>query len=131
MKKFNFKKIGMRVGGAAVGGAAAKAVNKVLPNLNPTMRSGGKILLGAILPELAPKSDLLGAVGMGMIGAATAEIVADKIPALAGTEDDLRVGGPWNDDVTGFEEGSDQPTFELSGTDDMRIGATDDEIMEG
>lgn len=69
MKKFDFKKIATKAAGAATGGAAAALVqDRLFTDMNPKLKAGLQIVAGAVLPELAPKSEFLNAAGMGMIG---------------------------------------------------------------
>lgn len=78
---------------AAVGGAASLAVNKIIPaSINPKIRGIGKILIGAVLPEIAPRTKMLEPFGMGFAGQAGAELAADLIPAIAGPDEIEGVG---------------------------------------
>ena len=83
-KKFNVKKIMSKVGGAATGGAIGQASNKVLGKFDPKIGAGVKILAGAVLPELAPKSEFVSEMGSGMIGVGAAELLKSFVPGLAG-----------------------------------------------
>lgn len=91
--KMNFKKIGMKAAGGATGGVAGKMVNKFLPNLNPKLRAGLKIIAGAAIPEFMPKNAFVGDMGVGMIAIGAAELVEELAPALvsgvAGKDDGL------------------------------------------
>ncbi len=71
MKKFDFKKIGMRIGGVAAGAVGGELLNKIafVGNLKPALRGGIKIIAGAVLPEFMPKQVMLGHIGDGLIAA--------------------------------------------------------------
>lgn len=84
-KKFDFKKIGMKVAGVGAGAVAARFADKPLTNMNPKIRSIGKILVGAILPELAPKSPMVDHVGCGMLAVGAADLfVTMTVQTLSG-----------------------------------------------
>jgi hypothetical protein len=118
--------------GSAVGGAASMAVNKVIPaSINPKLRGIGKIVLGAILPELAPKSKLLDYAGAGFTGVAGAELAGELIPALK----EGAVKGIGNDSAYVIDEDSAQVSGDvdvINGDEGVEVvieGAEEDPII--
>jgi hypothetical protein len=108
-KKFDFKKIGIRVGGSVAGGVVGRFADKPLANMNPKIRSIIKIGVGAILPELAPKSDFLGSVGAGLTGVGGADLFDTMVNKTApvsgiGTDFDMALGATEDYDVNGIGE---------------------------
>ncbi|MGZ4040409.1 MAG: hypothetical protein ACXVNR_07595, partial [Bacteroidia bacterium] len=74
-KKIDFKKIGMRFGGGAVAGAASFGVEALVPaTVNPWFKAVGKLVVGAVIPEFAPKNDFLSATGAGFIACGTEQV---------------------------------------------------------
>lgn len=128
MAKFNFKNISKRVmngGAAALGGGAGLALNKVIPaSINPKMRSVIKILGGAIIPELAPKMNILESAGLGMCGQAGGELAGQMIPSLGGAG----VEGIGKNDA---EYVIDEDFQRVHGVDDVVSGTEDDEVLSG
>ena len=127
MAKFNFKSVTKGIVSetipAAVGGAASLALDKVIPDsieekLNPKMIAGGKILIGAIIPEVFKKQKMLKPFALGFIGAAAADLTADIVPTLAKTSKVSGIG-----EVDSIEE---EYLF-----DEAMNGAADDETMSG
>lgn len=121
-KKFDIKKIGMKAAGLGAGAVAAGLVNKVLPNFNPKLRSALKIAAGVILPELAPKQDLIGHAGDGMVAVGVLELVQQFAPGMVSGFDDA-VAGEYVTD-SGFE--SEYPGVSAV-NDDESLGANDEE----
>lgn len=118
-KKFNVKRIVSRVGGAAAGGVVSQVSNKVLGNFDPKISGAIKVAAGAILPELAPKSDFVSQMGSGLIGAAAAGLVGALVPSLAGVE------GIGSEEYITDEE-------YMSGIDDENaIAGDDDNAIQG
>ncbi|NVO11716.1 MAG: hypothetical protein HXX16_17275 [Bacteroidales bacterium] len=118
----------MRGGGGAAGGVAAFgidwAANKFLPNVNPNYIGVGEIVLGAIVPEFAPKQKILDHVGSGMCGAASNNIMNRLLsPApttkVSGTDESLLSG-------LGASEQFFPTDSAMNGTDDPTMGASDD-----
>ena len=108
MGKFNMKNVTKGIVQetipAAVGGAASLAIDKVIPGaikekLNSKMIAGGKILIGAIVPEVFKKQKMLKPFALGFIGAAAANLTAELVPALADTSTVSGIG-----DVDTLEE---------------------------
>lgn len=89
-KKIDFKKVGARVGGAAAGGAGAYGLDKLFPEMDPRIRAGIKLGVGAIVPEFVPeKNKTLKAAaegfGSALMGAGGAEMMHALIkPAVEG-----------------------------------------------
>jgi hypothetical protein len=124
-KKINFGNIAVNAAGAAAGGAGVLLVNKFLPNLNPLIRGGAQVLLGAALTELVPakgnKPSFVAAAGQGMIGAAVVKTAENLFPAFVSGVDDIM-------------NGADEPIYvdaeyadDVSGIDDV-VGAIEDDI---
>lgn len=89
-RKIDFAKIGMKALGLGVGGVATKLVDKIVPNLNPKIRSIAKVAVGALAPPfIAPRSPLVEHIGDGMITAGVMELAGDLIPGLAGFDDSI------------------------------------------
>jgi hypothetical protein len=122
----NFKKLASNVTSkalpAAAGGAASLAVNRFIPaSINSKLRGALKIAVGAILPELSPKTKMLDAFGLGMIGHAGAELANEFLPAITATAATAGVGANYEidedfmdaNDVNGFEDET------LNGTEDV------------
>ena len=87
----NFKKMSARVTGnalpAVAGGVGSLLLNKVTPtSINNKMRGALKIVVGAILPELSPKTKMLSPLADGLIGHAGAELATEFMPKLADTK---------------------------------------------
>lgn len=119
MKKFDFKKIATKAAGAATGGAAAALVqDRLFTDMNPKMKAGIQVIVGAVLPELAPKSDFLNAAGMGMIGVGGANL-AKEFNIISGvgntdlpgtdtayvTDTDYEIVDTTDTGIEGFNEG--------------------------
>lgn len=123
MKKFDFKRIATKAAGAATGGAAAALVqDSLFTDMNPKLKAGIQIVAGAVLPELAPKSDFLNAAGMGMIGVGSANL-AKELNIISGvgsgvgntdlpdtdtayvTDTDYEIVDTANTGIEGFNEG--------------------------
>lgn len=105
MKKFDFKKIAMTTAGVAAGAVAGTIANKPMANMNPKIRGAIKIAVGAVLPELMPKVELLKGVGAGIIATGAIDIY-QGFTSISG------VDGIGNDDMS-------------IGAEDMAIGAED------
>jgi hypothetical protein len=81
-KKFDFKRIGMKVVGVGAGAVVGKIANKPLANMNPKLRSIIKIGAGAVLPELV-KSEFVGSIGAGILAVGAAELFETMTGATA------------------------------------------------
>lgn len=104
MKKINFNEILMNTAGGIAGGVVAGTLVSKL-NINTTVKCGLGILTGAVLPVLAPKSNFLKAMGLGMSSVSGQKLAANFVPAIAGGVDDTAVSGFLNDNsVSGMVE---------------------------
>ena len=124
-KKFDFKRIGMKVAGVGAGAIVGKIADKPLANMNPKLRSVLKIGIGAILPELAPKSILIDNAGAGLLAIGAADLfdsIVNKPVSGLGGPDELGLG---NAEDYIIEESS------MSGNDEevlIGLGDTDNEF---
>jgi hypothetical protein len=114
--KFNFQKQLTHVGGLAAGGVVVKLTDKMLSNLNPTIRAAAQIGLGIVGPSLmkAKPNSIIESIGDGMAAVGVYKML-ENIPGLAGVADlDSSIGetGYVTDDLSGFDE-------EISGVDDL------------
>jgi len=80
-KKFDFKAIGMRVAGVGAGAVAGKVINKPLTSMNPKLRAGLKVLVGAAIPEFV-KGKFVEDMGSGLIAVGASELVEELAPSL-------------------------------------------------
>lgn len=139
MAKINMKKIqdslvNRGLAGAA-GGAAAQFIGDKLPaTINPMFKNAGTILVGAIIPELSPKTKFLEGVGAGMAGVGGANLLKSMMSGTApvsgmnGLEDEGWTetspmhGLPMDDDDDMSGVGADEFSVdddEVNGTDDV------------
>ena len=132
MAALNFKRLAGAVTGkalpAAAGGALSLAANKLIPaSVNPKLSAGLKILAGALIPELMPKMKALEFVGIGMCGQAGAELAAEFIPSIAGTDDEIEGVGAQQEYIIDkdFVEGVDDEGVE--GVDDPMVAGGDND----
>lgn len=117
--------------GLAVGGVGCRFIDKVAPNLNPTIKNVGQMALGIILPPVMKQKEnsMLTGVGDALI-AVGAYKLGEKIPGLAGVDDiDGSIG------ETGYvidEDYNMNGTDEISGVDDLNdsIGELTDEDLD-
>lgn len=100
MKKFDFKKIGMKTVGLAGGGVAAGMLLKHLPVMSQNekteaiIKSGILIAAGAFVPEMmGKKNELVGYAGDGIIATGANNIVRTLMPNLVAGVDQY-VAGP-------------------------------------
>jgi hypothetical protein len=88
MAKLNMKKIqdslvNRGLAGAA-GGAVAQFVGDKLPaSINPMVKNVGTVVLGAIIPELSPKTKFLEGAGAGMAGVGGANLLKSMMSGAA------------------------------------------------
>ena len=85
-KKFDFKRIGMKVVGVGAGAVVGKIADKPLANMNPKLRSIIKIGVGAVLPELI-KSEFVSSIGAGVLAVGAADLydsMVNKTPPVQG-----------------------------------------------
>jgi len=80
-KKFDFKAIGMRVAGVGAGAVAGKVINKPLSGMDPKLRGGLKIVVGAAIPEFV-KGKFVEDMGAGLIAVGAGELVEELAPSL-------------------------------------------------
>jgi hypothetical protein len=137
MAKLNMKRIQdaliNRGAAGAAGGAVAQFVGDKLPaTVNPMVKNIGTILVGAIVPELSPKTKFLEGAGAGMAGVGGANLLKSMMSGTAaksenvnGLEDEgwTPINGlPMDDDAdmngTG-EFTTDDDDDDVHGTDDI------------
>ena len=125
MKKFDFKKIGMRIAGVSAGAVGGELLNKahVIGNLSPTLRGGIKIVAGAVLPELMPKQVFLGHIGDGLIAAGAIDTYNGLTsPPVEGLEG---IGDKFDDKFVVDND------YDVQGFDDDPINGVDQENPMG
>lgn len=127
-KKINFKEIALKAGGAAAGGAGSTLLNRapVIKDMDSKLRAGVKIVIGAVIPELFPKVKILDSVGNGMIGAATAELVEEILPA---PDTKGKLDGIGEDPQFDDEQFITDP--EIHGPGEEHLSGTDQEVING
>lgn len=75
-KKIDIAAIATKAGMVAAGGVGAGFLNdKVMPNMNPKLKAGATVALGAVLPMVAPKTAMLENIGDGMIAVGADRLV--------------------------------------------------------
>ena len=137
-KKFDFKKIGMKVAGVGAGAVVGLLANKPLVNMNPKIRGAIKIAVGAVIPELMPKVDILDGVGAGIIASGAIDLYTSFTGGtVSGTDDDIsgmpgdlaisgdedyRMTGIGGDEIEGL--GGDEEMSGLGAIEDNAIGET-------
>ena len=120
MAKLNMKKIqdslvNKGLAGAA-GGAVAQFVGDKLPaSINPMLKNVGTIVVGAIVPELSPKTKFLEGAGAGMAGVGGANL----LKSMMGTASK-------SGEVNGLEDEGWTPTAPMNG-----LPMDDDDDMNG
>lgn len=125
---FNFKNMGAAIVNRGVmpaaGGAGAAFVNKVVPNMNPKLRSALKIGIGALIPEFigGGKNKMIDAIGSGFSGAAGFELANSFIPSLSESSQPVSGIGADAEFITDNDF--------VQGTDDI-ISGDDEIIIEG
>lgn len=89
----NWKEVGVKVGGSALGAIGTRMIIKVLPRTIPKMWVGlGAICVGALLPTVI-KSNFIEEVGSGMIAVGAQELATSYGFGIAGMEDEGYDGG--------------------------------------
>ena len=91
MAKINFTEILINTGGAVAGGVAGGMLKK-LP-VSGVVANGAGVLVGAILPVIAPKNALIKSVATGIAAVAGRNLVSSFVPAI-GDDFDSSVGIP-------------------------------------
>jgi hypothetical protein len=123
-KKFDFKRIAMKAVGVGAGAVIGTIANKPLANLNPKIRSIGKIVAGAVLGEVV-KSEFVENMGSGIIAVGASELFSSMTSATATVQG---VGEAYDTALGATEDY--QVTESVSGTDEEAlagVGATDNE----
>lgn len=95
MAKINLTEILMSTGGAVAGGVAGGMLKK-LP-VSSVVSNGAGVLVGAVLPMLAPKSALIKSVAAGVAAVAGRNLVAGFVPAIG--EEEEYVGDDFDSSV--------------------------------
>ena len=68
MAKINFAQVATKVVSVGAGAVAGEFIaTKLVPDMNPMIKGGGQMLIGAALPIIMPKAKMLAPVGDGMI----------------------------------------------------------------
>jgi hypothetical protein len=133
--KINIQKTAMRVVGVAAGAVGAKALDKVIPaGVNPKLRGMGKLILGAVLPMLAPKLDILGNIGDGMIAQGAVDLATEMIPGINSVDDAGYERADGNDDVGALEDRGfliDDELDNLNGYQDDVVNGYQDDVVNG
>lgn len=108
----------MDVVGLTAGAIAARQVDKLLPNLNPTIRNAAKIAVGVLLPNFV-KTPVVKSIGNGMVAAGGAGLAGTLLPALGATDEVLVLSGVEDmNEVNGVDEiGGDMS--EVNGVDEI------------
>ena len=123
MKKFDFKKIGLKVVGVSAGAVGAELLNKPLENMNPKLRGALKIVAGAVIPEVAPKMAILGNVGDGIIANGAIDLYKGFTEGGSGDSTSGIGAGQFDDDQFVVD-----PDYVVSGIDDYEpLSGVDDE----
>lgn len=125
-KKFDFKKIGMKVAGVGAGAVVGRVADKPLANMNPKIRSIIKIGVGAVLPEIAPKSPFIENMGAGVLAVGAADLfdsMTNKTVSGIGEPYDIalgEVGGDYYETEVG-DVGGDENALEGIDSDDETV----------
>jgi len=89
---------------AASGGIGAKLVDKILPaNLDPKLASGGKLVLGAMLPMLARDAktkEMLRSIGLGIVTVGATELL-QEFGIVNAPETDFDIAVALDDEMNG------------------------------
>jgi len=98
--KFDLAKIGMKAAGLGAGAVGATLADKIIPaSLAAPLKSGIKIVVGAVLPELV-KNEFVGHVGDGMLAVGVGELAGSVVPGLSGIGEDPYM----NPYLSGFDD---------------------------
>lgn len=125
----------MRVAGVGGGAVIGSMADNLLKNMNPMMRGGLKIAVGAVVPEFIPMRDksLVEDIGSGIIASGAIDLAKNLMPSAGGNEnvegihdelDQFEDEGyvlVEDDDMSGLDE--DSPIF---GDEDSPISGDDD-----
>lgn len=89
---------------AASGGIGAKLVDKILPaNLDPKLASGGKVILGAVLPMIgrdAKTKEMLKSIGLGIVTVGATELL-QEFGIVNAPESDFDIAVALDDEMNG------------------------------
>jgi hypothetical protein len=126
MKKIDFAAILTNTGAAVAGGVAGGMLKKITA-VNEVVTSGAGILLGAALPIIAPKSEMLKSFGAGLAASAGRSLVTHFVPSIGDAEmNDGAVGAEeMNDGAVGLSDDAvsavyaeeEQPVEEVNGVE--------------
>lgn len=134
--KIKIAEIGMKAAGVSAGAVLAKFANRFVPNLNPAIRGGAKIVIGAAVPAFMPKSKLVENIGMGMMAVGAVEVAENFVPAMVSgvnenpvaglgasmSNEGLTIDEDYEPDMAGVDDDDD----DMNGTDDI-VGNPDDD----
>ena len=105
--------------GVTAGAVLARQVDKLLPNLNPTIRNAAKVAVGVALPKFV-KSPIMASVGSGMVAVGGASLVGNFLPALGATDEVLVLSGADEiAEVNGLDEIGSDEVSEVNGLDEI------------
>lgn len=121
MGKIKIQEIAIKTVAVGAGAVAANLSDRFTGNMNPKVRAIGKIMIGAILPALIPKSKVLGDAAAGF----TAVGAVDLMKSFQGAEN---VSGA-NDDFVSYVGAPLMDEDHMSGADDFVAG--DDDYVAG
>lgn len=119
MGKIKIQEIAVKAVAVGAGAVVASMSDKFTGNLNPKVRSIGKIMIGAILPALMPKSKILADASTGFIAVGAVDLMKTfQGGAVSGSDDDFvsYVGAPLIDED------------HMSGADDDYVAGDDDYV---
>lgn len=91
MSKINIQKIIVRTGAVAAGAAGGVLLNKVVPDMNPLIRGGLKILVGAGVPAfMGGKNEAITGLGDGLVAAGAIDLMSKF--GISGADDNIMAG---------------------------------------
>ena len=124
-RKVDFKAIALRVAGVSAGAVGAGFLAKVAPNLNPKIKAGGIVAVGAALPIFMKGNKFIEHIGDGMIAQGANMLVGSFFPTLISGDEDMMEEETYTETVSGDDDGYSANTENLvSGLD---ISGADDE----
>lgn len=121
MGKIKIQEIAVKAVAVGAGAVVASMSDKFTGNLNPKVRSIGKIMIGAILPALMPKSKILADASTGFIAVGA----VDLMKTFQGGE----VSGVGENDFVSYVGAPLMDEDHMSGADDFVAG--DDDYVAG
>lgn len=134
MPKLNVQRIAMKAAGATAGAIVASEVDRFMPNVNRKVRGFGKILVGAIISDMAPKNEFVANLGTGMMSAGGQDLYKDfRGIAGIGSVNQLyaqRADGSYEaigsaEDIAGLQDEIGELEYQvgdIDGTDDEAVG---------